>query len=58
MSDVPLQVLLMILLLAMSAFFSATETAFSSLNRARLKSMSGPKKKKAEATLDLAERYD
>lgn len=52
------QILLIIVLLALSAFFSATETAFSSLNRARLKSMPGPKKKKAEAALALSEQYD
>lgn len=54
----PMQILLILILLALSAFFSATETAFSSLNRARLKSMSGPKKKRAEATLALSDRYD
>ena len=31
------QLILIVVLLAMSAFFSATETAYSSINRARLK---------------------
>ncbi len=58
MQDVPLQVLSMVVLIMLSAFFSATETAFSSLNRTRLKSMADRGKKRAAATLALSERYD
>ena len=48
----------MIILLALSAFFSATETSFSSLNRTRLKSLADHGNKKALSTLKTAERYD
>jgi len=52
------QLILMVVLVALSAFFSSTETAFSSLNRTRLKSMAEHGDKRAERTLALAERYD
>ena len=52
------QILLMLVLLLLSAFFSATETAFSSLNRARLKSMADRGDRRAAAALALSERYD
>ena len=42
----------------MSAYFSATETAFSSINRIRLKTMAEDGNKKAERALKLAENYD
>jgi CBS domain containing-hemolysin-like protein len=40
-----------------SAFFSATETAFSTLSRIRLKSLSQNGNKKAQSALDLSDRY-
>ena len=46
------------ILLILSAFFSATETAFSSLNRTRLKTMSERGERRAQAALDLADNYD
>lgn len=42
----------------LSAFFSATETAFSSLNKTRLKAMVEKGNKRAQRTLNLAEKYD
>lgn len=45
-------------LILMSAYFSATETAFSSLSRIRMKNLANSGSKKAENTLDLAEDYD
>lgn len=48
----------MVVLLVMSAFFSATETSFSALNRTRLKNMAEKGNKRAEAALKLAENYD
>lgn len=42
----------------MSAYFSATETAFSSINKIRLKTMAEDGNKKAERTLKLADDYD
>ncbi len=58
MSGYASQIILMVVLVALSAFFSSTETAFSSLNRTRLKNMAEHGDKRAEATLALAERYD
>lgn len=52
------QVLALILCLGMSAFFSASETAYSAVNKIRLKTVEGPQKKKAETALALAEDYD
>ena len=43
---------------ALSAFFSASETAFTSANRVRLKTMSQAGNKRAEMALMLAEDYD
>ncbi len=42
----------------MSAYFSATETAFSSLNRIRLKTMADKGNKKAAKALALVDQYD
>jgi CBS domain containing-hemolysin-like protein len=42
----------------MSAYFSATETAFSSLNKTRLKALSEKGNKKADLALSLEEKYD
>ena len=58
MSGYASQIILMVVLVALSAFFSSTETAFSSLNRTRLKNMADHGDKRAERTLGLAERYD
>jgi CBS domain containing-hemolysin-like protein len=46
------------LLLLCSAFFSASETAFSSLNRIKLKNLAGKGHKRAALALKLAENYD
>ena len=51
-------ILVLVLLILLAAFFSAAETAFSSLNRARLKNMAGLGSKKAKSALKLVERYD
>ena len=45
-------------LIALSAYFSATETAFTSLNRIRLKTRADDGDKRAARTLDLAADYD
>ena len=46
-------VVALILLMMGSAFFSATETAFSSLNKSRLKNMAAEGNKKAKQVLKL-----
>lgn len=51
----------MLICLLLSAYFSATETAFSSLNKTKLKTIiekSDGKNKRANLTLKLAEEYD
>ena len=52
------ELLAMAICIAFSAYFSASETAFSSLNRARMKAMAEQGDKRAERALDLAEQYD
>ncbi len=52
------QILIMVVLLLFSAFFSATETAFSSLNKTRVKTLAEKGNKKAERVLVLSEKYD
>ena len=47
-----------VLMVVISGYFSATETAFTSLNRIRLKSRAENGDKKAEKTLAIAEDYD
>ena len=51
-------IILIAILVTMSAYFSATETAFSSLNKTRLKTMAEKGNKRAQKTLRLAENYD
>lgn len=51
-------VAILILLVICSAFFSATETAFTSLNQLRLKTKAENGDKRAARTLALAEDYD
>ena len=46
------------LCIALSAFFSASETAFSASNRVKLKTVDGPRKEKAGIALKLLEKYD
>ena len=51
-------ILVLFVLLALSAFFSSTETAFSSVSHTRLKSRAKLGDRKAQLALDLAEDYD
>ncbi|MDY2959490.1 MAG: hemolysin family protein [Hornefia sp.] len=48
----------MAVLIILSAYFSATETAFTSINRIRLKNMAGDGNRKARRVLLLEEQYD
>ncbi len=55
------QVTYLVVMLAcviMSAYFSATETAFSSLNKTRIKALAEKGHKKAELARKLSEKYD
>ncbi len=51
-------ILLMLVLVALSGYFSATETAFSTFNRIRLKGMAEDGNKRAALALKMAEDYD
>lgn len=51
-------ILAMAACILMSGYFSATETAFSSLNRTRLRAMAENGNRKAELALKLSENYD
>lgn len=48
----------LLLCTALSAFFSASETAYSALNKVKLKTMIADGNKKAELALKLSEDYD
>ncbi len=52
------QIIFLVILIMFSAFFSATETAFSSINKIRMKNMANNGNKKAAAVLELNEKYD
>ena len=56
--DTPSLIGVLVVLVFLSAYFSATETAFTSLNRIRLKNRAEDGDKRAELTLRLAEDYD
>lgn len=53
-----ISLLIIICCIIMSAFFSASETAFSSLNRIRIKTMAEKGDKKAKKVLEMSENYD
>lgn len=50
--------IIIIACIVMSAYFSATETAFSSLNRIRIKNMAEKGNKKAALVMKLSDNYD
>lgn len=53
-----LSLIIILFCVVMSAYFSATETAFSSLNRIRVKNMAEKGDKKSALVLRLVEEYD
>ncbi len=53
-----LTLIIIILCIIMSGYFSATETAFSSLNRIRIKTMAEKGNKKAALVGNLSDQYD
>ena len=52
------QIIAIVILILFSAYFSATETAFTSMNKIKLKTMAGDGDEKAQKVLDLGEKYD
>ncbi len=57
-SSIPVMIGALLCLVVMSGFFSATETAFTSLNLVRLKTKVDAGSKRAAKTMALAEDYD
>ncbi len=53
-----MQIVLIVILIACSAFFSATETALNSANKIRLKNMADNGSRAAQRTLDILTKYD
>ena len=53
-----LQIVIIILCIIMSAYFSATETAFSTFNRIRIKNLAEKGNKRAKTVMKLSENYD
>ncbi len=51
-------IIIMVMCLVMSAYFSATETAFSCANKTRLRALAEKGNKKAELAVNLADKYD
>ena len=57
--SLPIYVLVLVVLIALSAFFSASETAFASYNKMRMKSEAEDKTGKlARRVLNLADNYE
>ncbi|MCI5852889.1 MAG: hemolysin family protein [Firmicutes bacterium] len=57
-SEMAFNIAVVVVLILFSAYFSATETAFTSANRIRMKNMAGDGDKKAERVLRLLSDYD
>ncbi len=53
-----IQIIIMAICLLMSAYFSATETAFSTLSKTKLKTLAEKGNKRASRALALSEKYD
>lgn len=58
MGNESISLMIIVLCIMMSAYFSATETAFSSLNRIRLKNMAEKGNRRAALVLKMSENYD
>ncbi len=56
--SITLYVVILLFLILLSAFFSSTETAFTSANRVRLKTRANDGKRNASKVLELLENFD
>ena len=56
--DPALQIVIIVICVIMSAYFSATETAFSTFNRIRIKNLAEHGNKRAALVMKLADKYD
>lgn len=52
------KIIAIVILIAFSAYFSASETAFTSVNRIRIKNLANDGNKRARMVQELSERYD
>ena len=52
-----MQIAVLVVLIMLSAFFSGTETAFTSFNKTRMKTLAQDGNKKAKAVMDVDEHY-
>jgi magnesium and cobalt exporter, CNNM family len=57
-SDGISQIIIFFILIILSAFFSASEVAYTSFNKLRMKNLAGAGNKKAELALNLYDDYD
>ncbi len=57
-TDIWLKIVLLVVLVSFSAFFSASETAYTSLNKIRLKMMAEDGNRRAERAYALTENFD
>lgn len=57
-NDSIVQIIIMLVCLSFSAYFSATETAFTSLNKISIKTLANEGNSKAKRVLALSENYD
>lgn len=53
-----MQIIALVILVLLSAFFSGTETAFTSFNKTRMKTLAQDGNKRAKAVMDVEERYE
>ncbi len=53
-----MQIVVLVILIFLSAFFSGTETAFTSFNKTRMKTLASDGNKRAARVLDIEEHYD
>ena len=56
--SIPLQVLILLVLCALSAFFSASETAFMSFSKSKMKTEADDGSKKAKLVLAINDKYE
>ena len=52
------QIIVLIILVMLSAFFSGTETAFTSFNRNRIKTLAQDGNRRAKSVLDIDDKYE
>jgi Mg2+/Co2+ transporter CorB len=56
--DPALQIAIIVICIIFSAYFSATETAFSTFNKIRIKNLAEKGNKKASLVMKLSDNYD